>query len=226
MINWSTTDREGSTRGVKILVYGVSGIGKTCLCATAPRPLICSAEAGLLSLKGVSIPVAKISTVEDLTEIHAWAAKSAEAKAFDTICLDSVTEIAEVVLANAKKLVRDPRQAYGELIEKMTLVIRAFRDLQDKHVYFSAKEEPFRDADGVTRYGPSMPGKALGPQLPYFFDEVFAYRTTRTKEGANYRFLQTSVDLQYVAKDRSGLLDTAELPDLGAIILKIQGVKA
>lgn len=41
-LNWSTTDKEASGHGVKILVYGRAGMGKTRLCGTAPSPVILS----------------------------------------------------------------------------------------------------------------------------------------------------------------------------------------
>jgi len=223
-IKFTTTDAASVTHGVKVLIYSESGVGKTVLCSTAPRPLILSAEAGLLSLKKFKIPVIEIKTVDDLTEAHKFVTGSAYAKDFDTICIDSISEIAEVVLANAKPQVKDPRQAYGEMIEKMAMVIRAFRDLVGKHVYMSAKLEPTKDGDGIIKCGPSMPGNKLGPQLPYFFDEVFALRIGKLQEGKLFRYLQTQPDLQYIAKERSGELAMMEPPDLTAVFRKIQGV--
>lgn len=226
MLRMTTTDRVSAVHGVKVLVYGQSGVGKTVLCATAPNPVIISAEAGLLSLRKVSIPVIEVTNVDELVQAHLWCLKSAEARQYDTICIDSISEIGEVVLANAKKQVKDPRQAYAELLEKMLTTIKAFRDLQGKHVYMSAKMEPMKDElTGIVRYGPSMPGQKLGPQLPYLFDEVFRLGIHKTPQGEEYRFLQTQPDLQFEAKDRSGSLDRMEPPDLSHVFNKILGVK-
>ena len=49
-LKFTTTNQAAQLHGVKALVYGPSGAGKTTLCATAPAPIIISAEAGLLSL--------------------------------------------------------------------------------------------------------------------------------------------------------------------------------
>ena len=54
-INLKSTATIASS-GVKVLVYGQAGSGKTTLIRTAPAPLILSAEAGLLSLAGTDIP--------------------------------------------------------------------------------------------------------------------------------------------------------------------------
>ncbi len=223
-LKFTTTDQAAQLHGVKLLVYGDSGAGKTFMASTAPAPVILSAEAGLLSLRRFQIPVIEIQTVEDLVQAHLWCQQSAEAGQFQTVYLDSITEIAEVVLANAKKLVKDPRQAYGELIEKMLSTIKAFRDLQGKHVVMTAKMEPFKDTlNGTVTYMASMPGSKLGPQLPYLFDEVFRLGIGVDAQGAKYRFLQTQPDLQYSAKDRSGVLDPVEPPDLNYVFNKILG---
>ena len=50
------TTRDIGIRGVKLLVYGAAGAGKTSLVRTLPSPVILSAEAGLLSLSGTDIP--------------------------------------------------------------------------------------------------------------------------------------------------------------------------
>lgn len=213
----------GAANGVKMLVYGKAGRGKTTLCATCPSPVIFSAESGLLALSAYQLPYVEIRTVKDLTDAFDWARDSREARQFQTLCLDSLSEIAEVVLSNAKGQVKDPRQAYGELIEKMTMTIRAFRDLPGYHVYMSAKQEMVKDdLSGVTMNMPSMPGSKLEQQLPYFFDEVFQLdigKDPTTQQS--YRYLRTQPDFSNDAKDRSGRLDPIEYPDLGNIIKKI-----
>ncbi len=224
-LEFTTTDVASQLSGIKVLVYGQAGVGKTKLCSTAPAPLLISAEAGELSLRAHKIPMVKIRTVQDLTDVYDWINRSQEARQFQTICIDSLSEIAEVVLCNAKRQVKDPRQAYGELIEKMETVIRLFRDLPGRNVYMSAKIEPMKDElTGVVKYAPAMPGSKLGHKLPFFFDEVFRMGINKTPQGIEYRFLQTQPDMQYEAKDRSGSLSPIEEPDLTKIFSKIMGV--
>lgn len=215
----------GAKNGVKMLVYGKAGRGKTTLCATAPNPIVFSAESGLLALSNYQVAYAEIRTIKDLQDAFNWAQSSAEARQFQTLCLDSLSEIAEVVLSNAKGQVKDPRQAYGELIEKMSMTIREFRDLPGYHVYMSAKQEMVKDdATGVALNMPSMPGNKLGQSLPYFFDEVFQLDIGKDPATQQtYRYLRTQPDFQNDAKDRSGRLDPIEYPDLGNIIKKITG---
>jgi len=224
-LNFTTTDKAAQLNGVKVLVYGGAGTGKTVLTSTAPTPFLISAEGGELSLRSIAMPMAKVANVDDLRDIYAWCERSNEAKQFQTICIDSLSEIAEVVLNNAKRQVKDSRQAYGELIEKMETTIRMFRDLPGRNIYMSAKMEPTKDElTGVIKYAPAMPGNKLGPKLPYFFDEVFRLGINKTTQGESYRFLQTQPDLQYEAKDRSGALAPVEQPHLTHIFNKILGV--
>jgi phage nucleotide-binding protein len=209
--------------GLKVLVYGQPGSGKTMLAATTGgRPLIISAEAGLLSLAGRDIDVVEAQNMESLREIYEYLSKNGDDNKYDWIVLDSISEVAEVVLANEKTVAKDPRQAYGALADTMAMLLRAFRDLP-RNVYMSAKLERTKDdATGAMLFSPTMPGLKLGQLLPYLFDEVFVLRVEKDAEGNPQRWLQTVGDHQYVAKDRSGKLDPFELPNLSDVATKIR----
>lgn len=225
-IKLTTTRQAAQNNGVKVMVYGQAGAGKTVLSATTGgNPLIISAEAGLLSLRDTDLTVAEVSSYEDLMEVYEYLASNPEAQQFDWICLDSISEIAEVILNKAKKESKDPRQAYGTLSEQMQDLIRAFRDLP-KNVYMSAKMEKQKDEDtGRMLYQPSAPGAKVGQALPYFFDEVFVLRVEKNESGELERMLQTQPDYNYIAKDRSGALDMFEQPSLEHIAAKILNTK-
>jgi hypothetical protein len=207
--------------GVKCLGYGRSGVGKTRLGATAPRPFFLSAEAGLLSLRKERVPYALIETYKQLEEAHTWATKSAEARNYDTLVLDSVSEIAEVVLGEEKGKSRDPRKAYGELSTQMTMLLRDFRDLPQKHVYFIAKEETI-EVNGVRVARPMFPGQQLAANMPYFFDEVFQLVSiVDPQTKVEQRALKTQTDQYSEAKDRSGALALWEPANLTEVFNKI-----
>lgn len=211
--------------GVKLLVYGQAGAGKTYALGSLPEPVILSAEGGLLCLSDLNIPFIEITTMAELMDAYQWAANAKEAAGFNSIAIDSISEIAEVVLNNERKNTKDPRQAYGAMQEQMTDLIRAFRDLPGKHVVMTAKLDKAQDEMGRMLYAPSMPGNKTGQMLPYFFDEVLALRVEKDSEGKNMRALMCESDGLWVAKDRSGKLSPWEDSDLGAIINKISGVK-
>lgn len=223
-INVKTTGSLAAN-GVKVLVYGQAGAGKTSLIKTLPQPIVLSAEGGLLSIQDADLPFIEISDMETLREAYTWLTQSDEAKGFQSVALDSISEIAEVVLNAEKKATKDPRQAYGAMQEQMADIIRAFRDLPGRHVYMSAKLEKTQDEMGRVLYAPSMPGNKTGQALPYFFDEVLALRVEKDGEGVTQRALMCDSDGLWLAKDRSGKLEAWEAPDLGAIISKMGNKK-
>jgi phage nucleotide-binding protein len=214
--------RDLTKSGVKLLVYGAAGAGKTSLITTLPKPIVLSAEAGLLSIQDADLPFIEINTIDDLRQAYVYITSEAGAE-YESVALDSISEIAEVVLNAEKKIAKDPRQAYGAMQEQVSDLIRAFRDLPGKHVYMSAKLEKSQDEMGRMLYAPSMPGNKVGQSLPYFFDEVLALRVERDAEGSTQRALMCDTDGLWAAKDRSGKLAPWEAPDLGAVIEKIGG---
>ena len=64
--------------GIKMLVYGAAGTGKTFLIPTLPSPVILSAEGGLLSISDHNIPFVEIKSMETLEEAYAWLTESEE----------------------------------------------------------------------------------------------------------------------------------------------------
>ena len=211
--------------GVKLLVYGQAGAGKTTLAPTLPNPIVLSAEGGLLSIQDAELPYIEITTMAELQEAYKWLAESAEAAQFESVAIDSISEIAEVCLNYEKKVNKDPRAAYGSMQEQMADIIRAFRDLPAKHVLMTAKLEKTQDEMGRILYAPSMPGNKTGQSLPYFFDEVLALRVEKDAEGVAQRALMCDSDGLWLAKDRSGKLEAWEAPDLTVIINKIGAKK-
>lgn len=204
--------------GVKTLVYGAAGTGKTTLIAGMPTPLILSAESGLLSLQGSDLQYLEINSVSDLREAYKWLVGSQEAKHFESVALDSISEIAELTLATSLATNKDGRAAYGALNTTISEIVRVFRELP-LHVLLIAKLDKGQDELGRITYSPGMPGQKLSQSLPYFVDEVLALRVTTTGE----RELLCQPDSLWLAKDRSGRLDRLEPPDLGALIKKIRG---
>lgn len=214
-------------QGIKAILYAPAGHGKTYSITTLPdidKVLVLSAEAGLLSIKHVApdLDVAVIKSLDDLREAFAFLNES---DTYQTVVLDSLSEIAEQVLHAEKEKSKDPRKAYGELQTIMVALIKAFRDLSNKNVLFLCKQERIQDQDGAILYGPAMPGQKLQQQIPYLIDLVFALRVRKNEDGTIKRAFQTQPDLQYECKDRSGLLDVFEFADWTAVFTKINNHK-
>lgn len=214
-------------------IYGPSGVGKTVILRTLPgRKLIVGSERGELSLSPANqrrifgdvedIPLVRIKTASDLKEAYDLI-NGTNGNCFDSIGIDSISDIGESVLSEKLGQSKDPRKAYGETQEIVAKYIRLFRDLPGKHVVMTAKQDREIDANGAVMYQPSMPGKTLTQGLSYFFDYVFSLQITpKDANGKSWRVLRCQPDNQYSAKDRSGALSELEEPNLAKIIAKIK----
>lgn len=237
----------GAEAGVKILVYGNAGMGKTVLMATLPMPfIIVSTENGLLSLSvknltkifiGLGLDEASAAARAEMVKRQrvlvvrnglqlkrAYEWLISHMSEFASLGWDSSSETAEVMLIASKSVKADGRQAYGEVADLISEYFKKFRDhLPGKHVCVIAKEGSTKDeVTGGMKWGPDFPGKQLGPQSPYWMDETFRIAVaTDPASNQPFRYLQTQPNEQFIAKDRSGLLDQFERPDLSFLIDKI-----
>lgn len=222
-IKLTSTKELAKESGVAAVVYGVAGSGKTFLAKTFEVPtVVLSAEAGLLSLRDVDLPVIEISSMADVMEAYTFLRDKPEGQQFKAVVIDSITEIGGILLAEEKSKTKDGRAAYGNTSEQMMAMLRAFRDLPGRHVLFIAQLEKTKDEmTGAMLYGPGMPGQKLGQAIPYLTDIVMALRVEKDPEGNISRWLQTQPDLQWSAKDRSGSLDQFMQPNMSEIIRRV-----
>jgi hypothetical protein len=240
-------DQCGADAGVKIMVYGNAGMGKTVLCATLPMPFVMvSTENGLLSLSVQNLTKIFMGMGQDEESARARAIMIRQQrvlivrngvqlkKAVDwlashmgeyrSVAWDSASETAEVMITAGKAVKADGRQAYGEVNDIIGARFKDMRDLlSGKHVCVVAKEGTLKDeVSGKMMFVPDFPGKQLGPASPYWLDETFRIGVaTDAASNQTFRFLQTQPNEQYIAKDRSGLLEMYEKPDLAYLIDKI-----
>ncbi|MNG79322.1 hypothetical protein D3C81_606070 [compost metagenome] len=218
---------------VRMAVFGLSGMGKTLLAATGPKPLIFNGEKGLLSLSPANIakvygenqswvtynvPYIDFASIQELRDLFQWL-QTEPALAYKSIFIDSASDVAEIVLAEALGVHKDGRQAYGAMGTDMLNLVRSFRDLPTHHhIIFLCKAEKFTDdVTGSTNVGMKFPGKMLQSGMPYLLDEVFALEAAAN--GA--RQIRTKANWQYQCKDRSGMLDELEYPSIAHILAKM-----
>jgi hypothetical protein len=211
--------------GVKCIIYGGPGVGKTRSIATAPSPIIISAEEGLLSLMEVDIPYIEVKSLEDLNEAYNFLKKDA-GQTYKTIGLDSLSEIAEVLIAQELPKHKDGRQAYAALAQAMIPMLKKFRDLKGVNTVFSCKKIDVKDEEsGNVTTEMLLPGNVLGSQVPYIVDELFYMDIDR--KGIPY--LQVKPSRKVFAKDRSGALnpegvfakDKDSVPDMALLFKTI-----
>ena len=210
--------------GIKCLLHGFSGSGKTYSISTIPgKVIVLSAEAGLLSLQDFdNLDVIEISSIQELRESYEFLKNNND---YDTIVLDSLTEIAQQVLAHELSNNKDGRKAYGEMNEIIIKLVKAFRDIPKKNVILICQQARIQDSEGRMLYTASMPGKTLSPALPFLFDLVACLRVRSDEEGNKKRAFQFEPDEIYECKQRGGKLLPFEPADWSIIFNKIKVIK-
>lgn len=216
-----STKNVGLDAGINLLLYGRAGIGKTFALAQCPSPIILSAERGLLSLQRVDVPYLTIDSIRDLQEAYVWLRDTEEGKTYQTICIDSISEICDIAFVACKARVgNDATKLYPELRASVLPILNAFRALPRHFVATARETTKTLKRESLTM--PAVVGSRLTDDLPYVFDIVVHY----TLDSDDNRVALTNSSQGSIAKDRTGLLpeeikDTKDL--LGYIINKTIG---
>lgn len=214
--------------GVKILIYGKPGTGKTPLCLTADNVFLLSSDPGLLTIRGHNIPYFATMTRKDIIDAHEWVMKSTEARRYSTIVNDSISEQSEIVLTHHSERNKDIRKAYQEYMKDIYKVVRESVTLSNKNFCFIAKRTQKEVLPDIIRIGqkeryiyvPAMPSEKSQDWLLHKFDIILAARQTPDRL---YNYLQAKGVDNYYLRDRSGTLNAIEEPHLQKIIDKING---
>jgi len=226
---------------VKAIIYGMSGVGKTFSASTLDpkKTLILSAESGLISLRGRDIDVWEIEKWADMMEAYKQLILPENIEKYDTVFIDSLTEIDELAKEQIVKQDRPnlkgkdigkiyddmmTQQDYGLLATRMTRFIRAYRDLDYNIIVTALELDRKNDITGEVKLVPSISGK-LSLNLSGYFDEVFHMITKREPDNKVGRYFITANIENTVAKDSAGALDLMEIPDWNVIYKKIKSSK-
>lgn len=206
--------------GVKSLIFGGPGSGKTPLLNTAPRPVLCVIEPGMLSMRNSSIPAWEAYTPERFEEFFSWLMQSAEAKAFDTVGIDSISQLAEIYLTKMLGMHKDGRKAYGEMSRKIMEYMNALYYMPQKHIYLIAKQMSVEESGSLKRK-PYFPGQDLNVKVPHMYDEILHLGMERVPQFQQpVNAIRTRETFDCVARDRSGMLDEIEEPHLEKLFTK------
>lgn len=208
--------------GAKILAYGQAGCGKTPLMQTAPNPVVCVTEPGMLSLKNCNtIPAAACYSADEVEDFFKWLFSSAEVKNFQTVCVDSISQLAEIILESEVKKYKNKLQAYGEMSRKVMNIVNGLYHMKELNVYMIAKLQKVQEGEVFT-LRPYFPGQDLNVKIPHLFDEIFYIESKLPVANQKpVTVINTQSGYNFIARDRSGKLIPTEIPNLSEIIKKI-----
>lgn len=196
-----STDDAGLYSGATILLYGQAGIGKTTALASLPKPIILSAEAGLLPLQGKGIAFSKIATLADVRKAFVALKNPDLAGTFSTVVIDSISEVCDMAYVECKNLVgNEVTKLYPELRATVATLLRSFKSLP-MHFVCTCRET-VKELRKGKQSAPTVVGNKLADDLPHVFDLVLHY----TVDSDNQRVVYTNSSSGSIAKDRTNML--------------------
>jgi AAA domain len=211
--------------GVKAVIYGPPGSGKTPVINTAPRPVLLACEPGLLSMRGSNVPTWEGYTPKRIDEFFEWVFGSTETKNFDTICVDSTSHMAEIYLDAALNGKSKSGQkmhglaAYGEMARNTLEHLETLYYVRQKHTYLIAKQEIINE-NGLTLKRPYYSGKELPVKLPHKFDQILQLDIQNVPGVGQVKAFRCQASIDVSARDRTGMLAEFEPPNFTAIVQK------
>lgn len=206
--------------GVKAIVFGPPGTGKTPIVQTAPSPLLVAHEPGLLTMRKSNVPTIVVDTAQEIRDFYKWFFNSAESKKYDTLAADSISQAAEIILADELPKHKNKLQAYGVMALDVMNILQGLFFMENKHTYLIAKQENRSEKNDKAR--PYFPGKEVNIRAPHLYDEILNLDTHANVPGFGEPIKAFMCHEQFAvaARDRSGALDLFEPPDFGHIVRK------
>lgn len=205
-------------KGLKMLLYGASGAGKTRMAATFPKPLFLDLESGLRTtlamgpvLRYPSDPNMEITDLAEVKRFYSLVKKAGENAPFETIVIDSLNELVILVTKNiVSKFKQANRQYddqltmadYGKLNRDFLTIVSMFLKLP-YNIVLTAVETPREYAE--QQVYPKFPGKQIGPEIQRMMEMIGYCSVVRGKDGKATHQCSFHMSPTYIAKDRMGI---------------------
>ena len=204
-IEINSTKGAAKRKGIKMMVIGPSGIGKTHLAKSTGKTLILSAESGDLTLNDIDADSIAVKSLSQLREAYDYA--NEHRNDYDSLIVDSITEIGEMVVAELKKdpeysSQKDSMKLWMRFSELMLGIAKSFRDIDGLNVIILALPESIKNGFEEKIF-PLIPAKKVQAKLGSLYDIVTLIRIN--EEGQREFVFSPMPDFD--AKDRSGKLD-------------------
>lgn len=207
--------------GAKALIYGPPGGRKTPTINTCPRPLLLACEPGMLSMRGSTVPTFQAFTGKLIDEFFLWFFSSNERKNFDTLAIDSVSQMADIYLqealggSSASGAKKHGLAAYGDMATKTMNHLRPLFFTENVHTYLIAKEGT---KDGMK--WPYFPGQQLLTEVPHMYDFILHLGIHNVPNQGQVPAFRCNQTIDMLARNRTGNLFDYEPPDFGLLVKK------
>ncbi len=201
--------------GAKCIIYGGPGTGKTPIVSSAPRPVLLATEPGLLSMKNSTVPTWVAPTKARIDEFMKWFEHSSESKNFDTLAIDSTSQMCDIALDESTS--KHGLAQYGDMAEYVMLYLKRLYYTKEKHLYLIAKEE--LTSDGKRR--PSFPGRYLPTAIPHLYDGILRLARVPIPNIGEQLAFQCNPSIDVIARNRTGTLADFEPADFGKLVRKM-----
>jgi hypothetical protein len=202
--------------GVKALCYGPPGSAKTPTVNTAPRPVLLACEPGLLSMRNSMVPTWIAPTKAKIDDFMKWFEHSSEAKAFDTLAIDSISQMCNIALDESTS--KHGLAQYGDMANYVMPYFQRLYYMKEKHLFLIAKEE--LTSDGKRR--PAFPGQQLNGSsgVSHLYDCILRLAKVPVPNVGEVLAFQCNGSYDVIARNRTGNLDTFEEPHFGKLVKK------
>lgn len=214
--------------GVKAVVYGGPGSGKTPICSvTAPRACLVITEPGMLSMRKSDVPTFPAFNSTRFEEFVTWGTSSTEARNFDSFVIDSISQAAErkvdeeLGTKTSAGNEQHGQRAYGKMSRFIMEQLNKLYFLPQKHIILITKLQNF-ELNGVMYKRPYFPGRELPVRVPHLFDLVTClgdWNIPGVMPSPTKAF-RTKEQFDMMGRDRSGNLLEYEPPNMSQLIAK------
>lgn len=177
------------------------------------------------TLKTSETPTWPAFNVDKIDEFFTWFFGSVEAKNYDTLIIDSVTQMAEIVVEHylgARTRAgnqADGKRAYGQMARHVAEHLNKLYFMPQKHIVLIAKQGE-EERNGISVSRPIMPGKDLNVRLPHLVDNIIHCGVHLNSGVTDRSTFMCLGDMTTMARDRTETLVQYEPAHISHIIAK------
>lgn len=154
---------------VSLSIYGRSGTGKTTFASTMPTPILLldAKEEGTDSISNVAgVDVLDVESFDDV-EMAYWFLKTKEGRKYNSVVIDTLTQIQDIVLAEVCEANRreiPTKREWGQLAQQLKPWILRFRDLPQHSLFICQDRVTESETEDEDQIMPEV-GPRLSPSI-------------------------------------------------------------